>query len=214
MRLPLLLALFLILAPKQSATASALAPTVQAAISANGRVLCYLELRQHSDNNGNSYQIDSVTYHILTYSEAPGPHSYIGTLVPSTGGHFWTGFAEDWSITLTGWDALNWPVVSDDGDTLALASYGWPTEKRKLLSVYHRNRGSNPLLVGSYTLADLWTRDEIASTVGEMVTGAIAPWYASGNFTFSPEGDFVYANPRHYITHIDVVTGKLTHNNW
>ena len=214
MRMPLLLALFLILAPKQSATASALAPTVRAAVSANGRVLCYLEVKQHSDNNGKSYWIDSVTYHILTYSEAAGPHSYIGTLVPTTGGHFWTDFAEDWSITLTGRDALNWPIVSDDGGTLALASYGWPTEERKLLSVYHRNRGSNPLLVGSYTLADLWTRDEIASTVGEMVTDATPPWYASGNFTFSPEGDFVYTNPRHYITHIDVVTGKLTHNNW
>jgi hypothetical protein len=145
--------------------------------------------------------------------EAAGPHSSIGTLVPTIGGHFWTDFAEDWSITLTGRDALNWPIVSDDGDTLALASYGVLTEDRKLLSVYHRNRGSNPSLVGSYTLADLWTRDEVTSTVGEMLTDATPAWYASGNFTYSSEGELVYTDPRHHITRIDVLTGKLTHSN-
>lgn len=191
------------------AVAGPLPPTVRAALSANGRVLCYVEMKQHSDNGGVSYKIDSVTYHVLTFTEAAGPNSYIGTLVPATGGHFWTDFAEDWSITLSGTGALRWPIVSDDGATLALASYDSPIQSSPLLQVYHHKPGSPPSLVGSYMLADLWSAEEIKS-IEHPVFGGLEMWYRSGNFTFVP-GELIYTNPWHDATHINVETGKLTH---
>jgi hypothetical protein len=195
------------------AAASPMPPTVQAALSANGRVLCYVEMKEHSDNGGVSYHLESVTYHIYTFTEARGPSSYIGTLVPATNGRFWTNFAEDWSITLTGSGSLKWPIVSDDGATLALLSYDLPMEHSPLLEVYHRDRDKarSPSRVGSYTLDDLWTPDEIKSVENRIVINQTDMWYSSGVFTFPSSSELEYTNRWHDITRINLVTGELTH---
>ena len=193
------------------AAASPLPPTVQAALSANGRVLCYMEMKEHSDDGGASYHVDSVTYHIYTFAETRSPGSYIGTLIPATDGRFWTNFADDWSITLTGSGSLKWPIVSDDGATLALLSYDLPLEHSPLLEVYHRDRGGarSPSRVGSYTLADLWKPDEIKSVENRIVINDM--WYSSGVFTFPSPSELEYTDRWHKITRINVTTGELTH---
>jgi hypothetical protein len=99
--------------------------------------------------------------------------------------------SNSWQVTVTGaLSLLRLPMVSDDGLSLLLLDASPPHPTQPVLALY-RKQTHLATLVRSYTLADLWSEDELYPQGRNQTSfggsGSTLEWFADAAFEFSPD---------------------------
>jgi hypothetical protein len=168
------------------ASASPLFPGVSASRSANGRFLVVVRLH-FQDPNATSGAVTGATFEVMPVE--PGISENYGLHSPSI---FYSDTSSNsWQVTVAGaLSSLRLPLVADDGLSLLLLDVNTPNPSQPVLTLY-RKQTHLATLVRSYTLADLWTENELypqgrnETSFGD--SGSNPEWFADASFEFSPD---------------------------
>jgi hypothetical protein len=104
-------------------------------------------------------------------------------------------------------------MVADDGLSLLLLDASSPNPTRPVIALY-RKQTHLVTLVRSYTLADLWTENELYpqgrdDPFGD--SGSTPEWFADASFEFSPDNrTLLYTTKWHDRLAIDLASGSIS----
>jgi hypothetical protein len=122
---------------------------------------------------------------------------------------FWSAV---WEVSLTGKEARQsyWPLVSNDGNTLALFGLTFPVPGVPVLKLYRRG-SSGGELIRSYGIDELWPAKEVASRYGQGFHSADQLWFTRGRFAFTDDStQFTYLSPWFELITIHLPDGTIS----
>ncbi len=176
-------------------TAGALSPCIKAVTSQYGHFLVITDM-QVELAEGNTRRVRQLSFQILPRENFISEKDKISS--PAT---FWTDWTI-WSVILDAEDSADQrftsfcplPLISDDGEFLALLSSGPTFAEATAMRIYRkRNHYGEPVHEGpdhgvfikEVPLKELWPADKLE---GNTIWNDHSPqWFASGTFEFSPD---------------------------
>jgi hypothetical protein len=163
------------------------------------------------DPNATSGAVTGATFEIMQVepriSENYGLHS---------SSIFYTNTSSvSWRVTVMGaLSSLILPIVTDDGQSLVLINVSTPSPIPPVLALY-RKQEHLATLIRSYSLADLWTEQELypqgrnGTLFGDH--GANPKWFADASFEFTPDNQtLLYTTKWHDRLAIDLANGSIS----
>lgn len=204
-----LLALFVASSPL---FASAGSPLVKAYTCANGKYLVLAQWELTPAAPGLSQQIVRTTYRVMTLEPFINEKDRL-----HTSGSFFSDTGDSWEFTLEGSFSYEWPMVSDNGQYVALISPGAWRPDDSALRIYHRKANEHTgELLSSLTTADLWSPTPFVSTrdTSTMITDSTPLWFASLTLDFSADNRyFQYTDKKKGTYVVNLKTGSVQELN-
>jgi hypothetical protein len=187
--------------------ASPLSPLVMASRSPNGKFLVVADLDLAPLENGGQ-QIRRSTYHVYQLEDFVISRDRLSTPVP-----FWSDSAQSWAITLDEPFGYCWPMVSNDGLSIALIAVTAPMPGQPVLMLFRRKLNEHTgELVRSFVITDLWTKQQLdpegTGQFGDF--GSTPKWFAGGSLAFSTDSRLlIYTNQWKQELQIDLKSGAI-----
>jgi hypothetical protein len=189
-------------------SASPLPPIVRAATSGNGRFLVIATFDLGAEGEGGGRKILGTTFDVNPV-ETFALNSKDRLTAPNR--YYSSESWNSWKVRLPadkGWTA-QWPIISDDGESLILVGVSPPMEGLTLLTVYKRH-GYEGTLLRSYKVDDLWGLRPGEKRM-QGFSDATPEWFADGSFSFSEDGQvLLYTDKEHGVFRLNLKDGAVT----
>jgi len=188
--------------------ASAGSPLVKASTSANGKYLVVAQWELIPAASGLSQQIARTTYRVTAIEPFINDKDRL-----HTSSIFFSDSWDSWEFTLEGSFSYAWPMVSDNGQYIALISPGAWLPGDSALRIYHRKANEHTgELLSNVTTAALWSPTPLTlkPDTSSMITDSTPLWFASLTLAFSDDNRyFQYTDKEKGTYAVNLKTGSI-----